>query len=63
MNTIQKRTLYNLVINNRFNLVPQEMANVLDAINALASEIQAESEVSRTAQVAKGGDPVSEARD
>lgn len=39
-----KRTLLALLINSKFNLSPQEMSLALQAIDALAKEVQTESE-------------------
>ncbi len=59
----QKQVLYALCVNNKFSLSPQEMSVVLDALNALASDIQAETAVQASPASAKGGDPAPGARD
>lgn len=63
MLTLQhKRNLFSLISTSKFNLSPQEMAAVLEALNALASEINAETDGGKSAGVPteKGGDPADE---
>ncbi len=58
MNTQHKQVLYQLLANSKFNLSPQDMVVALEAINALASEINAELAPRESVSPAKGGDPV-----
>lgn len=60
MNTNHKQVIYQLVANSKFNLSPQEMVVALEAINALASDINAELAKRETVSPTKGGDPVTE---
>ena len=57
LNIKYKQVIFQLLSGSKFNLSPQEMVVALEAINALASDINAELENDGKTSPEKGGDP------